>query len=149
MDVLVALGTSAAYFYSTRNMLTGDPHLYFETSAILITLIILGKLLEATAKGRTSEAIKALMGLQAKNARVIRDGVEMDVPIETVLVGDVIVVRPGEKVPVDGVIIEGNSTLDESMLTGESIPVDKKPGDGVVGATINKLGVFKFKAKSK
>lgn len=146
MDVLVALGTSAAYFYSTRNMLIGDPHLYFETSAILITLIILGKLLEATVKGRTSEAIKALMGLQAKTARVIRDGDEMDVPIETVLVGDVILVRPGEKVPVDGVIIEGTSTLDESMLTGESIPVDKKPGDSVVGATINKLGVFKFKA---
>lgn len=146
MDVLVALGTSAAYFYSIANMLVGDPHLYFETSAILITLIILGKLLEATAKGRTSEAIKALMGLQAKTARVIRDDGEVDIPIDTVLVGDIIVVRPGEKVPVDGIIIEGASTLDESMLTGESIPVDKKPGDGVIGATINKLGVFKFKA---
>lgn len=146
MDVLVALGTSAAYFFSIANMLTGDPHLYFETSAILITLIILGKLLEATAKGRTSEAIKALMGLQAKTARVVRDGQELDVPIEAVLVGDVIVVRPGEKVPVDGVIIEGTSTLDESMLTGESIPVDKKVGDEVVGATINKFGAFKFKA---
>ena len=146
MDVLVALGTSAAYFYSVANMLVGDPHLYFETSAILITLIILGKLLEATAKGRTSEAIRALMGLQAKTARVMRDNEEIDVPIENVLVGDVIVVRPGEKVPVDGTIVEGASTLDESMLTGESIPVDKRPGDSVVGATINKLGVFKFKA---
>ncbi|WP_312198571.1 heavy metal translocating P-type ATPase [Anaerospora hongkongensis] len=146
MDVLVAMGTSAAYFYSIANVLTGDHHLYFETSAILITLIILGKLLEATAKGRTSEAIKALMGLQAKTARIVRDGEEVDVPIEAVLVGDVIVVRPGEKVPVDGVITEGTSTLDESMLTGESIPVDKKAGDEVVGATINKFGAFKFKA---
>ncbi|QJW46351.1 copper-translocating P-type ATPase [bacterium BFN5] len=146
MDVLVALGTSAAYFYSIANMLTSNPHLYFETSAILITLIILGKLLEATAKGRTSEAIKALMGLQAKTARLIREGEEVDVPIEAVLVGDIIVVRPGEKVPVDGIIIEGTSTLDESMLTGESIPVDKKTGDEVVGATINKFGTFKFQA---
>ncbi|WP_333595108.1 heavy metal translocating P-type ATPase [Anaerospora hongkongensis] len=146
MDVLVAMGTSAAYFYSIANVLTGDHHLYFETSAILITLIILGKLLEATAKGRTSEAIKALMGLQAKTARIVRDGEEVDVPIEAVQVGDVIVVRPGEKVPVDGVITEGTSTLDESMLTGESIPVDKKAGDEVVGATINKFGAFKFKA---
>lgn len=146
MDVLVALGTSAAYFYSIANMLTSNPHLYFETSAILITLIILGKLLEATAKGRTSEAIKALMGLQAKTARLIRQGEEVDVPIEAVLVGDIIVVRPGEKVPVDGIIIEGTSTLDESMLTGESIPVDKKAGDEVVGATMNKFGTFKFQA---
>lgn len=146
MDVLVVLGTSAAYLFSIANMLTGDPHLYFETSAILITLIILGKLLEATAKGRTSEALKALMGLQAKTARVVRDGEEMDIPVESVLVGDVIAVRPGEKVPVDGVIIEGTSTLDESMLTGESIPVDKKAGDEVVGATINKLGTFRFQA---
>ena len=146
MDVLVALGTSAAYFYSIANVLTGDPHLYFETSAILITLIILGKLLEAIAKGRTSEAIKSLMGLQPKTARVIRGGEELDVPIETVVVGDIIVVRPGEKVPVDGVITEGTSTLDESMLTGESLPVDKKAGDTVVGATINKFGAFKFAA---
>ena len=146
MDVLVAMGTSASYFYSIANVITHDPHLYFETSAILITLIILGKFLEATAKGRTSEAIKALMGLQAKTARIIRDEKEIDVPIEAVLVGDVIVVRPGEKVPVDGVITEGYSTLDESMLTGESIPVDKKAGDTVVGATINKLGTFKFSA---
>ncbi|HWR28810.1 MAG TPA: heavy metal translocating P-type ATPase [Negativicutes bacterium] len=146
MDVLVALGTSAAYFYSIANVLTGDPHLYFETSAILITLIILGKLLEAIAKGRTSEAIKALMGLQPKTARVLRDGEEVDISIEAVMVGDVIVVKPGEKVPVDGTITEGTSTLDESMLTGESLPVDKKAGDAVVGATINKFGAFKFVA---
>lgn len=146
MDVLVALGTSAAYFYSIANVLRQVPDLYFETSAILITLIILGKLLEATAKGRTSEAIKALMGLQAKTARVLRSGEEADIPVEDVVVGDIVVVRPGEKVPVDGIIVEGTSTVDESMLTGESLPVDKKIGDQVVGATINKLGTFKYKA---
>lgn len=146
MDVLVALGTSAAYFYSIANVLRQVPDLYFETSAILITLIILGKLLEATAKGRTSEAIKALMGLQAKTARVLKDGEETDIPVEDVVVGDIVVVRPGEKVPVDGIIVEGTSTVDESMLTGESLPVDKKIGDQVVGATINKLGTFKYKA---
>lgn len=146
MDVLVVLGTSAAYFYSIANVLRHEPDLYFETSAILITLIILGKLLEATAKGRTSEAIKALMGLQAKTARVLREGQETDIPVDAVLAGDVVVVRPGEKIPVDGVILEGTSTLDESMLTGESLPVDKKPGDQVVGASINKLGTFKFRA---
>ncbi|EAX48195.1 ATPase, P-type (transporting), HAD superfamily, subfamily IC [Thermosinus carboxydivorans Nor1] len=110
MDVLVALGTSAAYFYSIANVLRGLPDLYFETSAILITLIILGKLLEARAKGRTSEAIKALMGLQAKTARVVRNGQEVDVPVEGVVPGDIVVVRPGEKIPVDGVIVEGTST---------------------------------------
>ncbi len=146
MDVLVVLGTSAAYLYSLANLLAGDPHLYFETSAVLITLIILGKLLEARAKGRTSAAIKALMGLQAKTARVVRSGQEVDIPIEQVAVGDVVVVRPGEKVPVDGIIIEGNSTLDESMLTGESLPVDKQAGDQVVGATLNKFGAFTFTA---
>lgn len=146
MDVLVALGTSAAYFYSIANVLRHQPDLYFETSAILITLIILGKLLEANAKGKTSEAIKALMGLQAKTARVVRNGQEMDIPVEAVVLGDVVIVRPGEKIPVDGVIIEGTSTVDESMLTGESLPVDKQVGDQVVGATINKLGTFKFEA---
>jgi len=146
MDVLVALGTSAAYFFSIANVLRQVPDLYFETSAILITLIILGKLLEATAKGRTSEAIKALMGLQAKTARVLRNNEETDIPVEDVVVGDIVVVRPGEKVPVDGSIVEGTSTVDESMLTGESIPIDKKVGDQVVGATINKLGTFKYKA---
>lgn len=146
MDVLVALGTSAAYFYSVVNIILGVPELYFETSAILITLIILGKLLEAGAKGQTSAALKALMGLQAKTARVIRDGEEVDIEIENVRVGEIILVRPGEKVPVDGVIIQGISTVDESMLTGESIPVDKKIGDEIVGATINKVGTFTFTA---
>ena len=146
MDVLVAMGTSAAYLYSIYNIIIGSGHLYFEASAILITLILLGKLLEATAKGRTSEAIKKLMGLQAKTARVVRDDQEIDVPIEDVQAGDIIVVRPGEKVPVDGVITEGLSTVDESMLTGESIPVDKKAGDQVAGATINRFGTFKFRA---
>lgn len=146
MDVLVAMGTTVAYAYSifTGFFIGGD--MYFEASAVIITLITLGKLLEAIAKGRTSEAIKKLIGLQAKTARVIRDGQEMDIPVEDVEVGDIIVVRPGEKVPVDGVIIEGNSSLDESMLTGESMPVDKKAGDEVIGATINKYGTFKFKA---
>ncbi len=146
MDVLVALGTSAAYLYSLFNIITGVEHLYFEVSGILITLIILGKLLEAVAKGRTSEAIKKLMGMQAKTARVVRNGQEADIPIEEVAVGDIIAVRPGEKIPVDGEITEGTSTVDEAMLTGESIPVDKKVGDEVVGATINKFGTFKFRA---
>lgn len=146
MDVLVALGTSSAYFYSIANWLNGSSDLYFETSAVLITLIILGKWLEARAKGRASDAIKALMGLQAKTARVVRDGQETDVPVETVVVGDIVLVRPGEKIPVDGTIIEGTSAVDESMLTGESLPVDKKAGDTVVGATLNKYGAFRFQA---
>ncbi|KJS19513.1 MAG: ATPase P [Clostridiaceae bacterium BRH_c20a] len=150
MAVLVALGTSAAYLFSVVvtfwGQQIGEMHVYYETSAIIITLIILGKLLEAIAKGKTSEAIKKLMGLQAKTARVVRDGKESDIPIEEVVAGDLIVVRPGEKVPVDGVIKEGYSALDESMLTGESIPVDKKAGDKVIGATINRHGTFKFEA---
>ena len=153
MDVLIAMGTSAAYFFSIYNafFVPAEPgtmmkELYFEAGAVIITLILLGKYLEAVAKGKTSEAIKKLMGLQAKTAKVVRDGVEKDIPIEEVEVGDVIVVRPGEKVPVDGKITEGNSSLDESMLTGESLPVEKKAGDFVVGATINKFGTFKFEA---
>lgn len=149
MSVLVALGTSAAYIYSLAGLLfpeIGITGFYFETSAVLITLILLGKLLEASAKGRTSEAIKKLMGLQPKTARVIRDGEETDIPIEEVQVGDLIVVRPGERVPVDGVVTEGRSTVDESMLTGESMPVEKAPGDEVVGATINKHGAFTMQA---
>lgn len=145
MDVLVALGTSAAYVFSLWETLTGGDQLYYETSAIIITLIVLGKLLEAIAKGRTSEAIKKLMGMQAKTAHVIRDGKEHEIPIEDVVVNDIIVVRPGQKIPVDGEVIEGFSTIDESMLTGESIPVDKKVGDTVIGSTINKHGTFKFK----
>ncbi|MFD2444387.1 heavy metal translocating P-type ATPase [Bacillus sp. CGMCC 1.16607] len=152
MDVLVSLGTSAAYFYSlylSIDWLKNGTHiegLYFETSAILITLIILGKLFEAKAKGRSSEAIKKLMGLQAKTAMVLRDGVEMEIPLEDVVTGDIIFVKPGEKIPVDGEILEGRSALDESMITGESVPVDKTVGDKVIGATINKNGFIKIKA---
>jgi Cu+-exporting ATPase len=147
MDVLIAMGSSAAYFYSipvVLGLLHG--HVYFETAAVIITLIKLGKFLEARAKGRTSEAIKKLIGLRARTARVIRDGVEAEVSIDSVLVGDVVLVRPGEKIPVDGVVTEGRSAVDESMLTGESMPVEKKPGDPVIGATLNKLGLLKFEA---
>ncbi|MCP3763401.1 heavy metal translocating P-type ATPase [Domibacillus sp. A3M-37] len=152
MDVLVALGTSAAYFYSLYLSFQSighsghAPELYYETSAILITLILLGKLFEAKAKGRSSEAIKKLMGLQAKTAIVERDGTEIEVPLEQVLAGDIVHVRPGEKIPVDGRVIEGQSAVDESMLTGESLPIDKKYGDDVIGATINKNGFLKMEA---
>ena len=147
MDVLVTMGTSAAYFYSVISVIIGDVHhLYFEAAAIIITLILMGKFLEAKAKGQTSEALKKLMGLQAKTARVIRHGLETDIPIEEVVLGDVIFVRAGEKISVDGEIIEGNTSIDESMLTGESMPVTKKVGDSVIGATINKYGSFTFKA---
>ncbi|MEB9611515.1 heavy metal translocating P-type ATPase [Bacillus cereus] len=152
MDVLVALGTSAAYFYSVYlsiQSIGSSKHmtdLYFETSAVLITLIILGKLFEAKAKGRSSEAIKKLMGLQAKTATVVRDGTEIKILIEEVVAGDIIYVKPGEKIPVDGEIVEGKSAIDESMLTGESIPVDKSIGDVVIGSTINKNGFLKVKA---
>jgi len=147
MDVLIAMGSSVAYIYSifiTLGVIPG--HVYFETSAVIITLIRLGKFLEARAKGRTSEAIKKLMGLQAKTAHVVRDGREVDKPIDEVQVGDVVIVKPGEKIPVDGVVIEGRSAVDESMLTGESLPVEKKQGDTVIGATLNKLGMLTFEA---
>jgi len=147
MDVLIAMGSSVAYFYSILAILGFFPgHLYFETSATIITLIRVGKFLEARAKGRTSDAIKKLMGLRAKSARIERDGEVMDIPVDDVRVGDIVLVRPGEKIPVDGVVVEGRSTLDESMLTGESLPVEKGPGDSVVGATMNKLGMLKFEA---
>ncbi|MFY9423134.1 MAG: heavy metal translocating P-type ATPase [Bacillota bacterium] len=146
MDVLIALGTTAAYVYSTIITFFGEGDVYFETSALVITLILLGKLLEAIAKGRTSEAIRKLIGLQPRTARVVRDGVEIDVPIEQVVVGDIVVTRPGERIPVDGVIIEGSSAVNESMLTGESVPVDKTIGDEVVGGTINEHGSFRFRA---
>ncbi len=152
MDLLVAMGTSAAYFFSVyngfvRNYPPGSkPELYFEASAILITLILLGKFLEARAKGKTSEAIKKLMGLQPKKARVIRDGSEADIPIEDLLTGDLVIVRPGEKIAVDGTVTEGYTSVDESMLTGESIPVDKSAGDTVIGGTINKNGTITFKS---
>lgn len=147
MDVLVALGSSVAYFYSifiTMGLLGG--HVYFETSAAIITLIKVGKLLEVRAKGKTSEAIKALMGLQAKTARVERNGLEVDIPTDQVATGDIVIVRPGEKIPVDGLVINGRSAVDESLLTGESLPVDKKAGDAVIGATLNKQGLLKIEA---
>ena len=160
MDSLIAIGTSTAFFYSVINFILyviskGSiiglenmkvPNLYFETAAFLITFVILGKWLEARAKGKTSDAIKKLMGLQAKTARVIRDGKTLDLPIDEVVHGDIILVRPGEKVPVDGIITQGSSSLDESMVTGESIPVEKNINDNVIGATINKTGSFEFKA---
>jgi Cu+-exporting ATPase len=149
MDTLIAIGTSAAYFYSIAATFIptfAEEPVFYETSALLITFVILGKLLEARAKGKTSDAIKTLMGLAAKTARVARGGEEIDLPVEQVVVGDVVVVRPGEKVPVDGILVEGSSAVDESMLTGESIPVEKYVGDTVIGATLNKLGSFRFRA---
>ena len=148
MDVLIALGSSVAYFYSvgvTFGLILSS-NVYYETGAAIITLIMLGKFLEARAKGKTSEALKALMGLRPKTAQVIRGGVETEISIEGVEVGDVVVVRPGEKVPVDGILSEGRSAFDESMITGESMPVSKGPGDEVIGATINKEGMIKFEA---
>ncbi|MGE5561230.1 MAG: heavy metal translocating P-type ATPase, partial [Chloroflexota bacterium] len=149
MDVLVAIGTSAAYLYSVYlTFFAGMAmhEVYYDASATIITLILLGKTLEAVAKGRTSEAIRKLAGLQAKTARVVRDGKELDIPVADVELDDIVVVRPGEKVPVDGIITEGASAVDESMITGESIPVDKAVGDQVIGATINKHGLFRFRA---
>jgi Cu+-exporting ATPase len=147
MDVLIALGSSVAYIYSalvTVQLMPG--HVYFETAAAIITLIKVGKLLEVRAKGKTSEAIKALMGLQAKTALVERNGTELDIPIEQVQTGDIVIVRPGDKIPVDGVVIRGHSAVDESLLTGESLPVDKNVGDEVIGATLNKQGLLKIEA---
>jgi Cu+-exporting ATPase len=146
MDTLIAMGSSAAYFYSLAATFLISGHVYYETAAMIITLIMLGKYLEARAKGRTSEAMKRLLGLRAKTARVIRGGQEMDVPVEEVLVGDLVIVRPGEKIPVDGAVVEGRSSVDESMITGESLPVAKEVGDEVIGATINKTGSFTFQA---
>lgn len=154
MDTLIAMGTSAAYGYSLVATLfpwliqtTGvRPDVYFDVSTIIIGLILLGRYFEAKAKAGTSEAIKKLLGLAAKTARVLRDGKEIDIPIKDVMVGDLIRVRPGEKIPVDGIIQEGQSSVDESMVTGESIPVEKTKGDSVIGATINKTGSFLYKA---
>ncbi|UCE65015.1 MAG: copper-translocating P-type ATPase [Candidatus Zixiibacteriota bacterium] len=154
MNTLVAVGTGSAFVYSV--VATFFPALfesagraadvYYDTAAVIITLILLGRTLEARAKSHTSDAVRKLAGLQAKTARVIRDGKEIDIDIKDVVVGDIVIVRPGEKIPVDGEIIDGFSAIDESMLTGESIPVDKKAGDKIIGATINKTGSFKFKA---
>jgi Cu+-exporting ATPase len=152
MNTLVVMGTSAAYLYSAVAALepglfaAGRADVYFDTSALIITLILLGRLLEARAKGRTNEAIKKLAGLQAKTARVVRGGEEFDVPVEDVRAGDIVVVRPGEKVPVDGRVVSGGSAVDESMITGESIPVAKREGDEVIGATMNTSGTFRFAA---
>jgi Cu+-exporting ATPase len=154
MNTLIAVGTGSAYLYSIfvtifpgffiSQGLNAD--VYYESAAVIITLILLGQLLEHQARGKTSEAIRKLMGLQAKTARVVREGKEVDIPLEAVNVGDIIIVRPGEKIPVDGELIEGGSTIDESMVTGESVPVEKQPGDDIIGATINKTGSFKFRA---
>jgi len=153
MNTLIAVGTSAAYFYSVVAVISpglfaagGEVHLYFDTSAMIVTLILLGRFLEARAKGQTSAAIKKLIGLQPKTALIIRDGKEIEIPIEDVQLGDLIFVRPGERVPVDGIIREGYSSVDESMITGESLPVEKTVGDEVIGATINKTGSFRFEA---
>ncbi|MDP4552335.1 heavy metal translocating P-type ATPase [Alkalihalobacillus macyae] len=153
MDVLVALGTSAAYFYSVvegiRLLITPgyNPELYFETSAILITLILVGKLFEDLAKGRTTQAITKLLNLQAKEASVLRDGEEVKVPVDQVVVGDTIIVRPGEKIPVDGNVQKGKSSVDESMITGESIPIEKTDGDAVIGSTMNENGTLTITAE--
>jgi Cu+-exporting ATPase len=154
MDTLIALGTMAAFCYSLTVTLNPSffiaqglqPEVYYEVSVVVITLILLGKLFENRAKGETSDAIRKLMGLQPKTARVLRDGQEFDIPIEDVLIGDVVLVRPGEKIPVDGEAIAGNSTVDESMITGESIPIEKKSGDRVIGATMNRTGSLQIRA---
>ena len=150
MAVLVALGTSTAYLYSTFTTFWGSRFglhdVYFESSAVLLTLILLGKMLEAKARGRTSEAIEKLAGLQVRTARLVRNGAEVEIPVDELVVGDSIAVRPGERIPVDGIVREGRSTVDESAFTGESIPVEKKDGDEVIGATLNQLGHFRFEA---
>ena len=145
MDSLIAIGTSVTYFYSLVNLLTGTPELYFETSSLLITFVVLGKLLEAKAKRRTGDATKKLLWLQAKTARVIRNGKTIDIDISQVVINDIILVRPGEKIATDGIIIKGASAINESMVTGESLPVEKNVGDFVIGGTINMLGSFEFR----
>jgi Cu+-exporting ATPase len=154
MNTLIVLGTSAAYAYSvaatflphafTRAGLA--PDVYYETAAIIVTLILLGRFLEARAKGQASEAIRRLMALAPQKARVVRNGEETEIPAEEVQVGDIVVVRPGERIPLDGVVLEGHSAVDESMVTGESVPVDKGPGDAVLGGTVNRMGAFRFRA---
>ena len=154
MDTLVALGTGSAYLYSiVATVIPGffmaqglNADVYYEAANVIITLILLGRLLETRARGQTSDAIRKLIGLQARNARIVRDGQELEIPIQAVQIGDVVMVRPGEKIPVDGEVVEGTSTIDESMVTGESMPTKKQPGDEVIGATINKTGSFRFRA---
>jgi Cu+-exporting ATPase len=147
MDTLIAVGTSAAYFYSVAAMFGFAQEQYFETAAVLITLVILGKYLEAVAKGKTSDAIRKLMGLTPKTAIVVRNNAEVEINISDVIVGDIVIVKPGEKIPVDGFVVEGNSSVDESMITGESIPVEKTVNSNVIGGSINKHGSFRFKAQ--
>jgi len=153
MDVLVSAGTLTAFFYSfyvtmllTAGKTISDHHIYFETGAVIITMIQLGKMLENRAKARTGDAIKNLIGLQAKTAKILQNGQEIDIPVEDVKINDTLIVRPGEKIPVDGVVLEGFSSVDESMITGETIPADKKAGDEITGSTINKQGLLKIKA---
>jgi len=154
MNTLIATGTSAAYGYSLAVTIAPDlvtragaePHVYYDTAAMIVTLILLGRFLEARAKGRASEAIRRLAGLRPKAARVIREGEEVEVPVEEVTADDILLVRPGERIPVDGRVVEGASAVDESMVTGESMPVDKAPGDSVIGGTINQSGAFRFRA---
>ncbi|MBM2826353.1 MAG: copA, partial [Dehalococcoidia bacterium] len=154
MNTLIAVGTGTAWLYSTAltffpglfQGIVASKEVYYDVAAVIVAFILLGRYLEAGARGRASDAIKKLMGLQAKTARVVRNGMEMDLPVDQVLSEDVITVRPGERIPVDGIVLEGRSSIDESMLTGESIPVEKGPGDEVFGATVNKLGSFKFRA---
>jgi Cu+-exporting ATPase len=155
MNTLIAVGTSAAYFASVLAILVpgffhavgGHADLYFDTAATIVGLILLGRLLELRARGQTGAAIRRLLGMRARTARVLRDGAEADIPVDDVAVGDIVIVRPGEKIPVDGVVVAGTSTLDESMITGESMPVEKAPGDEVVGATVNLTGAFRFEAR--
>lgn len=147
MDVLIALGSSAAYLDSVYFTFFAQGHVYYDTAAVILTLITLGRLLEARAKGRTSAAIRRLMELTPPEASVIRNGEEVKVPVEEIEVGDLVMVRPGEKIAVDGEVVEGHSAVDESMITGESMPVDKAIGDEVIGGTINKTGTFRFEAK--
>ena len=147
MNTLIALGTGAAFLYSLTVTLLGGHEVYYEAAAVIVTLILLGRLLEARARGKASEAMRRLRELQPKTARVMREGAEQQIPMEQVLVGDMVVVRPGEKIPVDGMVREGASAVDESMLTGESMPVDKKSGDAVYGGTLNRSGSLRFEAR--
>lgn len=155
MNTLISLGTSAAYFYSAfAAFFPGplisagvEPDVYFDSAAMIITLVLMGRMLESRAKGKTSEAIVKLMGLQPRTARIVENGLEREVPVEEVKPGDIVLVRPGERIPVDGVCVQGHSVVDESMVTGESVPVEKKPGDEVIGGSINKTGAFGFEAR--
>ncbi len=146
MDSLVVLGTGAAYLYSVFLVLTHSHHSYFETSAVLITVVILGRYLEASAKRKTGQAIEKLMKLTPSSAWVVREGTEQVIDIDDIRIGDIVIVKPGEKIPVDGTVVSGDSSVDESMITGESVPVSKHPGDRVIGATVNRFGVFRFTA---